>query len=178
MASAKGVDVQYNVVLTQLQEQLHGLMKRGTRAQVAKTHAKLGAHYASGGFVPEAIGQFENELTIRKELRGRPVVTLGHFTSFVIVSSSELVAQESCLNNLGAMHQKAKCPEAAVTWFLQALDLASARENAAPAKCLIQYNLLAGACEPRPRRHGRHRGASAAPRLRARARQQRAPVGL
>ncbi|OQS00476.1 hypothetical protein ACHHYP_03590 [Achlya hypogyna] len=111
----------YNVVLTQLQEQLYGLTKRGSRAQVAKLHAKLGAHYINGGFIAEAIGQFENELAIRKELK-------------------EIVAQESCMNNLGTVHLQARDPEAAISWFEQALGLATQRANT-PAQCLVQYNL-------------------------------------
>ncbi|EQC41346.1 hypothetical protein SDRG_01320 [Saprolegnia diclina VS20] len=116
-----GDDLQYNVALTQLQEQLYGLMKRGTRAQVAKVHAKLGVHYINGGFISEAILQFEHELAIRKELK-------------------EVVAQESCMNNLGTVYLKARDPEAAMSWFTQARDLALARANVS-AQCLVQYNL-------------------------------------
>ncbi|OQS04264.1 hypothetical protein THRCLA_03486 [Thraustotheca clavata] len=112
---------QYNVALTQLQEQLFGLTKRGSKAQVAKVHAKLGFHYSLGGYLTEAIGQFESELVIRKELK-------------------EMVAMESCLNNLGTMHLKAKNPEAALSWLTQALDLAKQRDHE-PAVCLIEYNL-------------------------------------
>ncbi|KDO34921.1 hypothetical protein SPRG_22064 [Saprolegnia parasitica CBS 223.65] len=66
-------------------------------------------------------GLLLHELAIRKELK-------------------EVVAQESCMNNLGTVYLKARDPEAAMSWFTQARDLAIARANV-PAQCLIHYNL-------------------------------------
>ncbi|ETW03384.1 hypothetical protein H310_04862 [Aphanomyces invadans] len=74
----------YKSTLVELQDQLHGVMKRGTQAQVARAHNHLAHHYVAGREFELAIEQFERELDIRKE-------------------AGEPVAQEACFNNIGSM---------------------------------------------------------------------------
>ncbi|RHY90059.1 hypothetical protein DYB35_001622 [Aphanomyces astaci] len=65
-----GTDSEYKAKLAELLDQLNGVTKRGTRAQVAKTHNKLAHHYVAGRDHEMAIEQFERELDIRKESGG------------------------------------------------------------------------------------------------------------
>ncbi|CAK4384878.1 unnamed protein product [Aphanomyces euteiches] len=111
----------YKTTVAQLLEQLNGVMKRGTRVQVARAHNKLGMQYILGDEHELAIEQFEKELDIRKEL-------------------NEPVSQESCFNNIGSMYFKMRRFDQAVAWFHEALALATARNNTR-AMNLVQINL-------------------------------------
>ncbi|RHZ01961.1 hypothetical protein DYB31_007515 [Aphanomyces astaci] len=102
-----GTDSEYKAKLAELLDQLNGVTKRGTRAQVAKTHNKLAHHYVAGRDHEMAIEQFERELDIRKESggsansravslahvnlalahqRSKQFVQSGHFASLVVDS--------------------------------------------------------------------------------------------
>ncbi|RHY55410.1 hypothetical protein DYB34_003226 [Aphanomyces astaci] len=105
-----GTDSEYKAKLAELLDQLNGVTKRGTRAQVAKTHNKLAHHYVAGRDHEMAIEQFERELDIRKESggsansravslahvnlalahqRSKQFVQSGHFASLVVDSQAQ-----------------------------------------------------------------------------------------
>ncbi|RHY24797.1 hypothetical protein DYB25_010192 [Aphanomyces astaci] len=116
-----GTDSEYKAKLAELLDQLNGVTKRGTRAQVAKTHNKLAHHYVAGRDHEMAIEQFERELDIRKESggsansravslahvnlalahqRSKQFVQSGHFASLVVDSqdySHAYTIYERCL---------------------------------------------------------------------------------
>ncbi|ETV85265.1 hypothetical protein, variant 1 [Aphanomyces astaci] len=116
-----GTDSEYKAKLAELLDQLNGVTKRGTRAQVAKTHNKLAHHYVAGRDHEMAIEQFERELDIRKE-------------------SGEPVAQEACFNNIGSMYYESGRMDLAIAWFTEALTLATTRANSR-AVSLAHVNL-------------------------------------